>query len=183
MNTITTPDLQAQFDALGKLSWIWMHSPMHRDWVTSAAARFLLPPVAMQQFELLECDGLPVAYCSWAWLNEEAEIRYLLKPSALELADWNSGDRLWFIDWVAPFDGADSRKLKRLLALRFPNEVARTIHVKPGQDTAHIREFKGSALTRAEAEKKLRGYYGNLLDKLCEGVQEKQAKHLSALEV
>ncbi len=38
----------------------------------------------------------------------EAELAYLLDAGNIPLADWNGGDHLWFIDWVAPFGKADS---------------------------------------------------------------------------
>lgn len=151
------------FDQLGKLSWLWMNSPLHREWSVDMAARFLLPPIHLNQIEILERDGVPVAYCSWAWLSEAAEIRYMIDPSDLNERDWNSGDRLWFADWVAPFGAADSWHLRSVMAARFPQEVARAIRVKRGSKRARVMEFKGPKLPAAIGHDRLRLYYEGFL--------------------
>lgn len=150
-------------DLLGKLSWLWMNSPLHRDWTVASASRFILPPITLNQIHVLERDGLPVAYCSWAWLSEEAEVRYLLDPSAIEVSDWKSGDRLWFADWVAPFSAADSWALRSQMAARFPYEVARAIRVKSGKERARVMEFKGSRLPSHVSKTRLAGYYDDFV--------------------
>lgn len=151
--------LKHQIAQLGKLSWLWMNSPLHRDWDFDAAARFLLPPILLGQIQIIERDAMPVAYCSWAWLSEEAEIRYMIHPSEIRVEDWNGGDRLWFADWVAPFGAADSWQLRGVMAARFPNEVARAIRVKRGSKQARVMEFKGPQLPAAIGRERLKRYY------------------------
>ena len=41
---------------------------------------------------------------TWGWLNGEAEEK-LITGEALEPEDWQSGDRLWIIDLIAPYKG------------------------------------------------------------------------------
>ncbi len=64
----------------------------------------LLPIIKRRQYVLIMENERPVFFLSWAWLNPESEARYLTRP-AIEMpeADWNSGDRMWFCDWIAPF--------------------------------------------------------------------------------
>ena len=155
--------LEHQIGQLGKLSWLWMNSSLHREWTVALAARFLLPPIALNQIEIIERDGMPVAYCSWAWLSEQAEVGYLLKPSGITENDWNCGDRLWFVDWVAPFGAADSWQLRSLMAERFPDEVARAIRVKRDSTRARVMEFKGSRLPAATGRERLKRYYEGFL--------------------
>ena len=150
---------QKQFDCLGKLTWLWANSPLQQAWPFELAKRFLIPAIAKEQFHLIERDGMPVAYCSWAWLSAEAEMRYLMDPSQLALEDWQSGNRLWFIDWVAPFSSADSWELKRVIAEHFPESVARAIRVKRNSNTARVMRFKGNGLDHTLAQKKLHTYY------------------------
>ena len=152
-----------RFDQLGKLSWLWMSSPLHRDWPLHSAARFLLPAIQLQQFHVIERDDIPVAYCSWAWLSPEAEMIYMLNPSAIETNDWCSGDRLWFIDWIAPFAKTDSWTLRRAMMQRFPDEVARAIRVKREQRKARVMEFKGPQLDSEVSQSRLNDYYGGFL--------------------
>lgn len=150
--TPCTPLVPAdKFTALGKIAWLWMNSPLHRDWTTDLLSRFALPPVELGQYLLLERDGLPVAYCSWAHLSGEAELAYLLDAGNIPLADWNGGDHLWFVDWVAPFGRADSFELKNRLADKFPTSVARAIRVKRGSKSGRVMEFRGPQTDRLAA--------------------------------
>ena len=157
-NTATSavPD---RFNQLGKLSWLWMNSPLHHSWSMDLAAKFLLPAIEHQQIHIEERDGMPVAFCSWAWLSADAEMRYLLDATDVRLEDWQSGDRLWFMDWLAPFGGRDSWNLVRAMKARFPDQVGRSLHVKVGETTAHVAEFRGRNVSVAQAQEKLRAYH------------------------
>lgn len=148
---------------LGRISWLWMNSPLHRNWPVHLLAQFSIPPIELSQYVLLERDGFPVAYCSWAFMDKETEIRYLLNPSGLARADWRSGDRLWFIDWIAPFSSSDSFKLKDLLANRFPDSIARAIRVKAQKKNARVMEFIGRRLERVQAQNVLTEYHIDFL--------------------
>lgn len=88
---------------LGDITWLLMHSPMHRRWPVAFIERFILPAVHHKQFRLFHKDGVPIGYVSWAWLSKEVEDRYLAGGYSLTLADWRSGDRPWFIDYMVPF--------------------------------------------------------------------------------
>ena len=131
------------FAALGKIAWLWMNSPLHERWTVDLQRHFILPPVVLGQYELIERDGMPVAYASWARVSHEAEVAYIGNASHLPLEHWNSGDRLWFVDWVAPFGRRDSMTLRSLLAQRFRDQVARAIRVKTDRQTARVMEFVG----------------------------------------
>ena len=165
MNSMSFPG-PAQFELLGKLAWLWMSSPLQHEWTMALAARFLLPPIALGQVQLLERDGVPVAYCSWAWLSAEAECRYLLDASSISAADWRGGDRLWFPDWVAPFGAADSLALRQAMAQRFPNEVARALRVKRGRKHARVMQFRGSRVPPHEARERFMAYHESFIASL-----------------
>jgi len=144
-----------KFTILGKLAWLWMNSPLQRDWPVELLSRFALPPIELGQYLLLEREGMPVAYCSWAHLDSRAEAAYMLDASNIALADWKGGDHLWFVDWVAPFGKADSLELKNRLADKFPTSVARAIRVKRGSRTGHVMEFRGRDVDRQAARELL----------------------------
>lgn len=156
------------FGVLGKLAWLWMSSPLHKDWPVHLMARGLLPPIHFNQYLLIERNGFPVAYCSWAFLNTATEAQYMIDPSAIPLEDWNRGDHLWFVDWVAPFSRQDSWEMKRLLVEKFPNEIARAIRVKRNQKRAHVMHFKGTAVTSEAAKQQFETYHREFLS-ACQG--------------
>jgi len=144
-----------KFTILGKLAWLWMNSPLQRDWPVELLSRFALPPIELGQYLLLEREGMPVAYCSWAHLDSRAEADYMLDASNIALADWKGGDHLWFVDWVAPFGKADSLEMKSRLEEMFPTSVARAIRVKRGNRTGRVMEFRGRDTDRQAARELL----------------------------
>ncbi|EJL85997.1 ACP:hemolysin acyltransferase (hemolysin-activating protein) [Polaromonas sp. CF318] len=158
-----SPALADKFTILGKLAWLWMNSPLHHYWEVDLLSRFALPPIELGQYLLLEREGMPVAYCSWAHLDSRAEAAYMLDASHIALPDWNCGDHLWFVDWVAPFGKADSLELKNRLADKFPTSVARAIRVKRGSRTGRVMEFRGRDTDRQAARELLSGYYRDFL--------------------
>ena len=180
MQTTPRTDMPDYFDDLGKISWLWMSSPLQRDWTMQLGARFLLPAIAAGQFHVIERDGAPVAYCSWAWLSAEAEAAYMIDPSKVLANDWQSGDRLWFVDWVAPFAATDSWNLRRAMMQRFPHEVARAIRVKREKNKARVMEFKGPRLDSAVARARLKNYYEDFLRLVRQRGRAKAANAASA---
>lgn len=135
---------------LGSAVWLWMHSPVHRETPLLALQDVLLPAIRQRQFVMAIEHNRPVFYLSWASLNEETEARYLQKDVMhLSTDEWASGDRLWFIDWIAPF--GHTRLMQhwvrgRLLAGRF---CARSLYHKPGG--RRIQRFRGLAVLPAVA--------------------------------
>jgi len=163
MSTPTSAAPADKFTVLGKLAWLWMNSPLHHPWPVDLLSGFALPPIELGQYLLLEREGLPVAYCSWAHLDSRAEAAYMLDPSRIALADWNGGDHLWFVDWVAPFGKADSLALKSRLEELFPTSVARAIRVKQGSKSGRVMEFRGPQTDRRATQALLAGYYRDFL--------------------
>lgn len=135
---------------LGSAVWLWMHSPMHRETPLLALQDVLLPAIKQRQFVMVFENNRPVFYLSWASLNEETEARYLQKDVMhLSTDEWASGDRLWFIDWVAP--SGHTRLMQnwvrsRLFAGRF---CARSLYHKPGGK--RIQTIRGLAVLPAVA--------------------------------
>jgi cytolysin-activating lysine-acyltransferase len=159
-------DNDKKFLTFGKISWLWSNSNLHRDWSVNQKMIFVLPPIASEQFAIVESDGYPVAYCSWAWFDQETEEKYILNPSVLDPDSWNSGDRLWFIDWISPFSSKYTWALRNELAKKFPNEVARGLRVKKGNKTGKIITFSGVALTKMEGRMKKHQYFKDMVEGL-----------------
>lgn len=140
----------AAFDpmaALGMATWLWTQSPLHADWPSRLLAASLWPAIVHRQFMLgRDPDRQPVVFVSWATLDEERERQYLRSPSSLAQGDWVSGDRIWFIDWIAPWGGtrALARKIEHDI---FPDRAGHSLHVKKGQEVARIRDHFGKNVT------------------------------------
>lgn len=65
-------------------------------------------------------------------MSQGVEEAFVLNTSNLQPKDWQSGDRIWFIDWIAPFGG--TREMTRDLKENvFPNDVGRFLRMKEGK--------------------------------------------------
>jgi cytolysin-activating lysine-acyltransferase len=99
-------------ESFGSAVWLWMQAAKLHDRPLYALDRMLLPAIQLGQYVLvMEIDDAgakrPIAYLGWANLSAEAEVQYVISPiTSLTREDWNSGDRMWLIDFVAPFGNA-----------------------------------------------------------------------------
>lgn len=152
---ITAPGLIEQpwseAEALGAAVWLWMHSPSHREMPLHTLSTLLLPAIKRRQFVLAAEAGRAVFYLSWANLSPEAERRYLQHhPLCMPEADWDSGDRMWLLDWIAPF--GHSMAMTRLLTRQLlANRLARYLDHRGDQRGLKIKSFRGMAVLPEQA--------------------------------
>ena len=100
-------------ESFGLATWLWMHAPKHNVRPLYALDQALMPAIELGQYVIVietnhETGAVrPVGYLSWANLTPEAEARYVQNPiQGLGRGDWNSGERMWLVDFVAPFGHA-----------------------------------------------------------------------------
>ncbi|HHT7856590.1 toxin-activating lysine-acyltransferase [Pasteurella multocida] len=153
-----------KFEVLGEIAWLWANSPLHRHWSLSLLAINALPAIENNQYVLLKHNGFPIAFCSWANLNLENEIKYLNDVVSLVSEDWNSGNRRWFIDWIAPF--GDSGTLYRHMRDNFPYELFRAIRVEQNSHVGKISEFHGGKIDKKLASKIFQQYHFELMSEI-----------------
>ncbi|EIO85610.1 hemolysin-activating lysine-acyltransferase hlyC, partial [Escherichia coli TW09195] len=55
--------------------------------------------------------------------------------------DWMSGERKWFIDWIAPF--GHNMELYKYMRKKYPYELFRAIRLDESSKTGKIAEFHG----------------------------------------
>jgi cytolysin-activating lysine-acyltransferase len=87
---------------LGEVTWLLLNSPGYRDGDLRLVEEMFLRPLLLDQLRVYRRGSRPVGLASWAWLGPDAEARYL-ETGRLEPEDWQSGSRLWFTDFLAPF--------------------------------------------------------------------------------
>ena len=100
----------------------------------------VLPPVMLKQFRIFRRDRIPVAFASWAYLNEDAARRLTNGSRRLKPQDWKSGEELWLIDLIAPFGGADGI-IKELREKVFKGQTVKTLQAAPGGDGMAVVEW------------------------------------------
>lgn len=136
-------------EALGMITWLWLNSPLHVDWPVHLLASNVWPAIERRQFFILrQRNGLPLVYGSWAWFDEKREVQYLNDPASMPNDAWSCGDRMWFIDWIAPFGGS-KRVIKKLRQDVFPNGAAWALRVKKGRTLGLLQDYFGVRVPRS----------------------------------
>lgn len=140
----------SEAEVLGSAVWLWMQSQPHQNLPLNTLSALLMPAIKHRQFVIASQAGRPVFYVSWANFSEEAEERYLQQhPIHMPNTDWNSGDRGWFLDWVAPF--GHTRSMVRLMEQQlFANRCMRSLYHRGRERGLRIKHFSGKALLQEE---------------------------------
>lgn len=141
-------------DMLGQIAWLMVQSASHKHLFLTDLEWLAMPAIILKQFRIWRQGPQPIAYASWALLTEDAEQRLLSGQRRLRPGEWNAGDRLWLIDLVAPFGGADGflTDFKRKV---FPDREIKTL--VPGPDGKGFRAATISAAAPPGQAKEIKG--------------------------
>lgn len=94
-------------EVLGEIVWLMSQSPLHKQFFISDLEWLAMTPILLQQFRLFYDKDKPIGVAFWATVNEEVEERLKVGTTRLRPQDWKSGDRLWVVEVIAPFGGAE----------------------------------------------------------------------------
>lgn len=112
----------------------------------------ILPALCCGQTRFyLTNEGLPTAMVTWAWLSEEVERDVHKTGRALTENEWNCGDRLFFNDWITPYDNI-REVLHDMTHNIFPNEVATSLRRNPDGTVRRVNRWTGVNLRKAREE-------------------------------
>lgn len=100
---------------LGEVAFLFAQSPTHRHLTFGDIEWLLIPPMALEQYRVYRDGEEPKAVVLWAHLSEEAESKLMTPRPKLSPADWNSGDRVWIIEVVAPGATDENRMVDGIL--------------------------------------------------------------------
>lgn len=152
----------SKYELLGKIVWLWGISKLHKTWPLEVGINYIIPAIENNQYILLEDnDGNVRGYISWAFLGKNEEKKYILDPSSLQLEDWNSGERLWFIDIIAPFSMRDVLTLRRKMSdIHGDSYFARSIRINTKTKKARVVEYTAGT-TDKDKTKELKEYFFN----------------------
>ena len=128
-------------NVLGEIVWLMARSVNHRYLFISDLEWIVMQPVALAQYRLFYSKDHPVGVALWASVNEEVEGRLKKGITKMSPQDWNSGDRFWLIDLIAPF-GNVAAMLNDLQKHVFRDRVFQYIQ----------RDDKGNLITRSSKE-------------------------------
>lgn len=136
---------------LGDLVYLMLASDLHRKYHINDIGSVFFPPIDLNQFRIYHRNAGPVGFVTWASLNEEIEDRYLHTDYILRPADWNTGDRILFMDFIAPF--GDGKNIVRDLRKNvFADIAARSVRVRTGAKP-RVSHFQGVNYQRTGGER------------------------------
>lgn len=117
---------------LGPVAWLMLQQSTGRHTLLGELEWRVMPPLMLDQAKFYLNGAAPVAYASWAMLDNSAAERYRRAPHQLTAKDWNSGNQIWLIDVLTPFGGA-SDVLQDLRTKVFPGrEVHQLLPLETG---------------------------------------------------
>lgn len=101
----------------------------------------VLPPIVLDQCRLYTKSGLPYAFVTWAFVNDQVDMRLRSDMPKISPHEWKSGEHVWIIDAVAPF-GQLEETLKELRETMFAGKKVNALvpdSSRPGAMT--VREW------------------------------------------
>jgi cytolysin-activating lysine-acyltransferase len=102
---------RAMNQILGEAVSLMLPMPKYQDWRIADLKARLLPPITLQQCKIFRHKGFPVAFVSWALVNEDIEKRLQQSPELpLGPREWRSGPKLCFMDIASPKGNEDEIK-------------------------------------------------------------------------
>ena len=122
---------------LGKIITLMTASDVHKRWTLESTERLIAPPMTLGQYMLVsDRADFPVAFATWAFLNEEAERGYLTRTRKLQPEDWDDGDRLWIVDFVAPYGDVHGivKLLQKEISKELPDDFMQAHIARVGKD-------------------------------------------------
>ncbi|WP_333668876.1 toxin-activating lysine-acyltransferase [Acinetobacter guillouiae] len=135
-------------EVLGAMTWLWLLSANCKNSTVSDMAIHVLPVIKSRQFALFSQGTTPLGYISWANLDEHSEAEYV--HSALWIysyPNWNCGDRMWLINWFAPF--SQSALIKGLIEKHlFPEQCFRALYHKGDIRGPKVMTFHGKLVSK-----------------------------------
>lgn len=94
-------------EALGEAVHPLTRSSAHKYLFVTDLEWSVIPPLMLWRFRLFRAQGRVGGLALWARVSEEIDDRLAGGVSRLAPLEWRSGERVWLIDLVAPFGGAD----------------------------------------------------------------------------
>ncbi len=131
------PALLAPLTTLGAVTSILLASPMHRHVFLAEMEWLVVPAVSLGQCRVFHHQSVPVAFATWAYLNDEATARFKQGAGRLKPHEWHCGEELWLVELCAPY-GAVTEHIQDLLQTTFDGKTVRTM--RPTADGTGVEE-------------------------------------------
>jgi cytolysin-activating lysine-acyltransferase len=122
---------------LGPALWLYARDPMRKFGFHADIDWRLMPPLVLEQCKLFHKQELPWAFFTWAKVNDVVDQRLRSHSAGIAPHEWQSGEHIWLIDVVMPFQMEESLLM----------EIVKFIG-KDGQVNAWLPDEKGQLSLR-----------------------------------
>jgi cytolysin-activating lysine-acyltransferase len=115
---------------IGLATTLMLRSTSYQHYPINCLSAWVEPAIMLKQIKFFfDRHGHPIGYLTWAYLTEDVENRMFRDPKfLLHVSEWNEGDRLWFLDFLAP-TGFGSLILRHIRDDMFSTfKEARSVH-------------------------------------------------------
>ncbi|MHB1992681.1 toxin-activating lysine-acyltransferase [Metallibacterium scheffleri] len=129
---------------LGVVTNLMLQNKRYQYYPMACLIAWIQPAIMLNQIKLFFNDkGIPIGYMTWAWLAPDVEERWIHDPKVmLHFTEWNEGEALWIMDFLALPTYA--RLLQRhALKDMFPDQVlAKSLRRKPDGSTRRVTTWR-----------------------------------------
>ena len=133
---------------VGEVTTLLLASNLHVKYLVSDIKSEFLTPIDYNQFRIYKVGKDPVALVTWAYLTPSIEPKFIHGEYSLRADDWVGGDRLWIIDFMAPF-GHATRVIQDLRTNVFPNDSAKAIRVDVNGQLKRVYKLHGKNVSKS----------------------------------
>lgn len=134
-----------QLTGMGELAFLFMRAPNYAKASGAAIRAAIEPAVDTGHFALMRNEGVPRALITWAFLDAEAEARFL-SGAVLTAHDWISGDRLWLMDVIAPYGQGSARRMIRFFESGLKAEITQYRFIRASRRPGEVRVYTAKRL-------------------------------------
>jgi cytolysin-activating lysine-acyltransferase len=135
---------------IGELVSLLLCSPMHRRYLVNDIGAVFFPPIHLNQFRIYRSKDRVIGFVTWAFVSEEVERQYLSGSYNMKPQDWNCGERIWIIDFMAPFGHAKSI-IHDLRQNIFPDRTGSAVRINPDGKVKGIMKLRGANSTKTKS--------------------------------
>lgn len=112
---------------LGEITGLLMASKVHRKYQIRDIADVIFPAINLGQYVIFRnARKEPIAFVTWGRFSAVVENKYLNGNPVLTEHELNSGDRLYFLDFAAPY-GHARQVTSHLRKHMFPNDLGTSV--------------------------------------------------------
>lgn len=110
----------------------------------------ILPALSAGQLRFyLTDEGIPTGMVTWAWLSADIERQIHETGRALSSGDWRCGERLFFNDWITPYENI-REVLHDMTHNIFPDQRATGLRRNPDGSVRRVNRWTGAKLRKSK---------------------------------